>query len=206
MMKMTIKYLAVIVVLMGVAAHGQTNKEDNVDFVLGGGLIGSAGYSDFIDDAYSSFYDTSGGDGWLDLYVGVEIRPAAQFGILLGCDMMINGVDATGGPLAESYGNVIMVPSVYGQLYFTESRVFYINGGISLPLPDTGSDYFEFENNGLGLGANLGVEIAGVLRIEGGYTYIPVTVKTTSSNPIYPAGLEEDYNFGGVQLRALLAF
>jgi hypothetical protein len=171
-----------------------------VDLIFGGGLILSSGYSDFVDDAYSSFYSTSGGDGWLDLYAGVEIRPAQQFGILIGLDMMINGVDATGGLLAETYANIIMVPSVYGQLYLTKDRMFYVNGGINLPLPDTGSEYFELENNGLGLGANIGVEIADVLRIEGGYTYVPVTVNWVG----FP--LEKDYDFGGLQIRALLAF
>jgi len=192
--------------LMSVSAFGQSVEEDNVDFVLGGGLLFSSGYSDYVDDVYGPLYGTDGGEGWLDLYVGVEIRPAAQFGILLGCDMMINGVDASGGPLAETYANVIMMPSVYGQLYFTEKRMFYVNAGIGLPLPDTGSDYFEFENNGLSLGANLGVEIADVLRIEGGYLFIPVTAKATAGNPVYLPGSQEDYDFGGLIIRMLLAF
>lgn len=200
-MKMTIKCILAVAVLVGVAARGQTGKDDNVDLLVGGGFIVSPGYSDFIDDAYKSPNSTSDGEGWLDLYVGVEIRPAKQFGVLLGCDMLINGVDVSGGgPLDENYANIIMVPSVYGQLYFTETRTFYINGGVTLPLPDTGSDKFEFKNNGLGLGANVGVEIADLLRIEGGYSYIPVTVKGDGSS------FKKDYDFGGLQIRVLLAF
>ncbi len=199
-MKMAIKYLVMMAVLVGVTARGESRNEDNVDLIFGGGLIVSPGYSDFVDDAYIGAFSTSDGEGWLDLYAGVEIRPAAQFGVLLGLDLLINGIDASGGPLAETYANVLVVPSVYGQLYFTEARTFYINGGVSLPLPDTGSDFFEFENNGLGLGANIGVEIADVLRIEGGYTYLPVTVKSVG----LPG--EKDYDFGGLQLRVLLAF
>ncbi len=188
---------------------GGDQKIDSFDFIIGGGFVVSPEFKDYIDDVYeSSGYDTSGGGGWLDLYVGAEIRPAPQFGVIFGCDFWINGVDATtyGGPgtLDETYANVITIPSVYGQLYFTESRLFYINGGISLPLPSTGSDYFEFENNGLGLGANIGVELADLLRIEGGYSYVPVTAKATSVNPVLSG--EKDYNFGGFQLRLLLAF
>ena len=208
------KLMKVTIAAMMITAlcHGQGTEEaikeantDTVDCIIGGGFVISQGYQDYIDDVYeSNGYSDSGGNGWLDLYVGVEIRPEAQFGVLLGCDVLINGVDVDGGPLDETYANVIIVPSVYGQLYFTESRMFYINGGISLPLPATGSDYFDFENDGLGLGANIGVELAETFRIEEGYTYLPITAEATSSNPVL-AG-EADYNFGGPQIRLLLAF
>ncbi len=205
-MKLAIKGLAAMAVVCGFAAYGGEDKrDDRFDVLIGGGLVFSPEYKDFIDDVYeSNGYDDSGGGGWLDLYAGLEFRPAPQFGIIAGCDFWFNGVDASGGPLDETYANVIVIPSLYGQLYFTESRMFYINGGVSLPLPGTGSDNFEFENNGLGLGANIGVELASLIRIEAGYTYMPITAKTTSSNPL-PGG-EKDYNFGGPQIRLLLAF
>lgn len=205
-MKTAIRSIIAVTMICGWAAYGADgDKPDDFDVLIGGGFIISSGYQDFIEDAYNPYnYSDSGGDGWLDLYFGVEFRPAPQFGIIAGCDLWLNGVDADGGLLDETYANAIVIPSVYGQLYLTESRMFYINGGINLPLPGTGSDYFEFENNGLGLGANIGVELADLLRIEAGYTYVPITAKTTSNYP-GPAG-EKDYNFGGPQIRLLLAF
>lgn len=205
-MKTTIISIVAMTMVCGLAAYGvKGDKPDDFDVLIGGGFVISPGYQDYIDDAYSSsLYSDSGGDGWLDLYFGVEFRPASQFGIIVGCDLWLNGVDADGGLLDETYANAIVIPSVYGQLYFTESRMFYINGGINLPMPGTGSDYFEFENNGLGLGANIGVELADLLRIEAGYTYVPITAKATSSHPVVFD--EEDYDFGGAQIRLLLAF
>ena len=187
------------------AANVSESAVDTFDLLLGGGFVISSGYQDYIDDVYdNSGYSDSGGYGWLALYVGGEFRPDPQFGIIGGCDLWLNGVDVTGGPLDENYANIILIPSVYGQFYFTESRTVYINGGLNLPLPVTGSDYFEFENNGIGLGANIGVELAETFRIEAGYTHVPVKAKATASNPVLSG--EEEYNFGGLQIRMLLAF
>jgi hypothetical protein len=183
-------------------------KRDKFDFIIGGGLVSSSGYGDYIDDVYKAngYSNLDDVSGWLDLYIGVEYRPASQFGIIVGGDIWINGgVDASGGGgLDETYANVIFIPSIYGQLYLTKSRWLYVNAGVNFPIPETGSDFFEFESDGVGFGANIGVEIAGVVRLEGGYVSVPVTVKATASNPLL-AG-EEDYDFGGAQIRVLLAF
>lgn len=186
------------------SAAEEDSATDQVDLILGGGLLISPEYRNFIDDVYGPFYSDAGGEGWLDLYGGIEIRADQQIALILGCDALINAVDASGGPLDETYANLILVPSVYGQIYFTPERTVYINGGVSLPLPATGSDYFDLENDGLGFGANIGVELADVFRIEAGYTYIPVTAEATSSNPVWSG--EKDYSFGGFLIRALLAF
>lgn len=204
-MKIFTAGLITVAMLASLTAFAQSG-DDAVDLVVGGGLVLSPEYQDFIDDAYDAFgYSDSGGMGWLDLYAGVEMRPAHQVGILLGCDMWINGVDASGGGLLdETYANVIMIPSAYVQLYITENRMFYINGGVNLPLPESGSDYYDFENDGLGVGLNIGIELADVIRLEGGYVHVPVTVKRTGMHP-FPGG-EKDYDFGGLQARILLAF
>ncbi len=175
-----------------------TAAEDSVKILLGGGLVISPGYMDFIDDAYTG-YDESSGIGWLDFYGGLEFPVNPKFCIIGGCDLFVNSVDVSGGPLDETYANLILIPSVYGQLYLDSSQQVYVNGGVNLPVPSTGSDNFDFSNDGVGLGVNAGIRLAEVFRIEAGYTYVPVTVES-------PGGGDEDYNFGGPQLRAILSF
>jgi len=207
-MKKTIITLVASLLATGFSVCGEEGDPANrAELVLGGGLLFSSDYGEYIDDAYGSAgYSDAGGEGWLDLYIGVEIPVDDQIAVLLGCDALLNTVDAEGGPLNETYANLILAPSAYGQIYLTPKRTVYINGGLSLPLPTTSSDNFELENNGIGIGANVGVKLAEVFRIEAGYLYLPVTAKSTSSNPVYLLGSQEDYNFGGFLMRALLSF
>jgi len=186
-------------------------KRDKFDLIIGGGLVFSSGYGDYLDDVYSpanGYINLDDFAGWVDLYLGVEYRPAEQFGIIVSGDIWLNGgVDASGGgSLDETYANAIFIPSLYGQFYFTKSRTFYINGGINFPIPETGSDFFEFESDGIGFGVNIGVEIADLLRIEGGYVSVPVKVKATTAASLALFPGEESYDFGGAQIRLLLAF
>ena len=206
---MTKRVLAMGCVLAATLLHAipveaQDSKDvDQFDVLLGGGLVVSPGYGDFIDDAYT-LYNEDAGLGWLDLFAGVEYHPDPLFGIIGGFDVFVNSVDVNGGPLDETYSNLILLPSIYGQLYLDEEGKFYINAGINLPVPTTGSDYFDYENNGVGVGVNLGAQLAEVFRIEAGYVLVPVTVKPTSRN--VTSFKEDDYNFGGVQVRAMLSF
>ena len=188
-----------------------TEKRDKFDFIIGGGLVSAPEYGDFIEDVYESpalgYTSLDDVSGWLDLYLGFEYRPVSRIGIIVGGDLWVNaGVDATGGVIDEAYANAIFIPSIYGQLYVTSW--LYVNAGVNFPMPETGSKYIEIESDGIGFGANIGIEIAKILRIEGGYVHVPVTVKTTSKFTAATgfAGGEEDYDFGGVQLRLLLAF
>jgi len=182
-------------------------KRDKFDFIIGVGLVAAPEYGDYLDDVYGPLY--SGLDdyeGWVDLYLGFEYRPVSRFGIIVGGDLWINGgVDASGGPFDESYANTIIIPSIYGQLYLTKSGWLYVNAGVNFPIPDTGSKYFEFNSDGTGFGVNIGVEIADILRIEAGYVSVPVNVEATSKNLPTPA-FDKDYDFGGAQVRVLLAF
>lgn len=208
-MKHYIKGLVVIAMAWGMSAAGEEvnteKKVDKFDVLIGGGFVLSSGYQDYVDDVYSfAGYSDQGGYGWLDLYLGFEFRPVEQFGIIVGGDIWVNGVDVVGGAIPETYVNTILIPSIYGQYYFTKSRTVYINGGINFPIPNTGSDYFEFESNGLGVGFNIGVELADIFRIEGGLVSVPVKVKSTPANPVVSG--EGEYDFGGLQLRMLLAF
>jgi hypothetical protein len=199
-------------VLVAALCHASTDRTaggdqplDQFKILLGGGLILSPGYMDFLDDFYTAAgYGNEGGLGWIDLYGGIEVRLNQQFGIIVGCDLWINGVDAVGGELDESYATAILIPSLYGQLYLNDSGTFYINAGINLPVPSTGSDYFDFSNDGLGFGLNAGVQFAEVFRVEAGYAYVPVTAEATPGNSFWPS--ENDYDFGGPQIRALLSF
>ena len=194
------------VAMLAVSICHAEEKEDRFDFTIGGGFVVSSGYQDYIDDVYTANgYEDSTAYGWVDLYAGIEYRPFSQFGILAGCDLWVNGLEATGGTLDESiYINTIIIPSLYGQLYLTKSRLFYVNAGINFPIPNTESDFFDFESSSIGWGANVGVELFDFLRIEGGYSSVPVTVKSTASASAFFE--EEDYDFGGPQLRLLLAF
>ena len=181
---------------------------DWMDFIVGIGVVASPELGDSIDDMYNTagYFNTDDYSGWLDLYLGWEVRPVNRFGIILGLDTMIGpNTDATGGAIDEEYTSILFVPSVYGQFYFTQSRRFYVNAGINFPVPATDSDYFDYEGDGVGFGANIGVEIAGFIRIEGGYSYIPVTVKATSKNTAN-SNFSGSYNYGGPQLRVLFAF
>ncbi len=189
-------------------AVAEAQEGDKFDFIVGLGFVIAPEYGDYVDDVYNaagylSLDDTA---GWIDLYLGVEYRPVEQFGILVGSDLLFNGGgDATSiggvGGIDETYVNAILLPSIYGQFYFTQSRTFYINGGINFPIPETGSDFFGWESDGVGFGANIGVEIADVVRIEGGYVSIPIKTEVTANNPVATG-----YDFGGAQLRVLLAF
>ena len=183
-------------------------SRDWMDFIVGIGVVASPELGDSIDDMYNTagYFNTDDYSGWLDLYLGWEVRPVNRFGIILGLDTMIGpNTDATGGAIDEEYISILFVPSVYGQFYFTQSRRFYVNAGINFPVPATDSDYFDYEGDGVGFGANIGVEIAGFIRIEGGYSYIPVTVKATSKNSVTP-NFSGSYNYGGPQIRVLFAF
>ena len=183
---------------------------DWLDFVLGVGVVYSPEFGDSFDDMYpssSGYINTDDYSGWLDLYIGLEIRPVNQFGIIVGLDTMIGpNIDVAGGALDEEYVSVLFVPSIYGQFYFTQSRRFYVNAGVNLPIAVTESDYYNFEGDGVGFGANIGVELAGFVRIEGGYSYIPVTVKATSKNSGPNSNFSGSYNYGGPQIRVLFAF
>ncbi len=183
-------------------------KPDRFDFIVGGGLLIAPEYGDYLDEIYNpgtGYINTDNFAGWIDLYLGLEFRPVEQFGIILGGDLWFNGgVEVSGGTLAESYANFIVLPSIYGQFYFTKSRTFYIKGGINFPVPETGSQYFEFKSNGVGFGVHVGVELADLIRIEGGYVSVPVTVEATDSNPLFNE--IKDYDFGGAQIRLLFAF
>jgi len=181
-------------------------KEDRFDITIGAGIVSSSGYEDYVDDAYGvGNYIDEDIYGWLDLYAGIEYRPFKQFGIIGGCDVWLNGLEVAGGAIDESsFINTIVIPSLYGQLYLTKSRLFYVNAGINFPIPSAGSSFFEFDSSEIGYGVNIGMELFNLLRIEGGYTYVPVTVKKTASN-LLPFQ-ETDYDFGGPQIRVLLAF
>ncbi|MBN2161588.1 MAG: hypothetical protein JXR25_06125 [Pontiellaceae bacterium] len=183
--------------LAGTGSFAQ--ETGDVSLLLGGGGVISPGFVDFIDDAYSAYSD-NGGYGWLDFYAGLEYRIDERFCVIAGGDMLLNGIDVSGGPLDESYSNMILVPSVYGQLWLNEEQTLYLNGGLNLPIPMTGSDLFDYKNDGIGFGGNVGVRLAEIFRIEGGISYIPVEVDG-------PGGYgHRSYNFGGLQLRALLSF
>lgn len=188
------------------AKDSQAEATGTIAVLFGGGFVYSPGFGDFVDDAYvSQGYEDSGLGGWLDLYAGVEYKAMPQVSVIGGCDLMLNAVDVVDGTLDETYLNAILNPSLYGQFYFTEARSFYVNGGISLPIPSTGSDYFEYENNGVGWGAHIGyASSTGVFRIEVGYVSVPVTAKASASNPV-PIE-EEEYDFGGFQLKAMVGF
>jgi len=187
-------------------------SRDWMDFIVGVGVVISPELGDSIDDMYPGSLgyintdDYSDYAGWLDLYVGLEIRPVNRFGIIVGLDTMIGpNVDVVGAGINEEYVSVLFVPSIYGQFYFTQSRRFYVNAGVNLPIAATGSDYFDYEGDGVGFGANIGVELAGFVRIEGGYSYIPVRVKATSENTATP-NFSNSYNYGGPQVRVLFSF
>lgn len=183
----------------------EVSQPGQLHVLMGGGAVISPGYQDFIDDVYDAAgYSDVGGAGWLDLFGGVGIRGDEQVDVILGCDALLNTVDASGGLLDESYANLILVPSIYGQLYLTPDRTVYVNTGLNLPLPVTGSDYFNFQNDGIGVGFNIGVQLDQIFRIEAGYTYLPVKAKATASNPVWVGG--RNYNFGGPQIRAMLSF
>ena len=72
-----------------------------------------------------------------------------------------------------------------------------MNGGIGFSIPNTGSENFELESDGVVLGANVGYAIGeGTVRLEGGYQLVPVKIKDTVN----------DYNYGGFQLKFLFGF
>jgi hypothetical protein len=186
----------------------KSKKRDWLDLVFGFGVVISPEYGDSIDDMYNTggYINMDDYSGLVDLYAGIEIRPINRFGILVGIDTLFGAnVEAAGGVLDEDYVNIIFVPSIYGQLYLTKSRWLYINAGVNFPFADSQSEYFDLEGDGAGFGANVGVELAHFLRIEGGYTYIPVTVKASSKNGVN-SDFEGSYNYGGAQLRILFAF
>jgi len=201
---------AVAMLSLSICRAGE--KKDSFDIMIGAGIVSSPGYEDYIDDAYSDAANYIGDNvyGWLDLYAGIEYRPFKQFGIIGGCDVWLNGLETaaekTAGIDESSYFNSLVIPSLYGQLYLTKSRLFYVNAGINFPIPTAGSSFFEFESSEIGYGVNIGMELFNLLRIEGGYTYVPVTVKETSNIPPGYNYEETDYDFGGPQIRVLLAF
>jgi len=171
--------------------------DDKVDVLLGIGFAFSPGYSDFIDDNYA---DSTGIGGWLDLYLGVDYKITPQLSVFGGVDFWMNGVDVVGFQ-SESYINTIFIPSIYAQYYFTKSRTFYVNGGIGLPIPNTGSEYFDYSSDGVTLGGNIGIAVGeGTARFEAGYLMVPVKVESLSS------GVSKDYDFGGFQFRFMFGF
>ncbi len=184
------------------------SKQDKVGFLIGGGIVVSPGYNDYVKESYrAGGYDDESGLGWLDLYAGIEFKLKSNFSIMAGSDLWVNKVEIEGGSLDESYLNTIIIPSIYGKFYFDEAKTFYVTGGLLIPFPSSNSDNFEFENDGIGLGGGIGLSTAedGTgINFEFGYIYVPVEAKATESNPSVGGG--EDYNFGGIQLRALLAF
>lgn len=100
--------------------------------------------------------------------------------------------------LDETYINTIIMPGIYAQYYFTEARTWYVNGGLSIPIANTGSDFLELDGKGVGLAGSIGYAFSGqTLRVEGGYSYMPVDVSLNGSKV-------DDYNFGGFQLRFIL--
>ena len=81
--------------------------DDKVDVLFGVGFVFSPGYSDFIDDVYSA-YDSSGGLGWLDLYLGVDYKITPQLSVFGGVDFWMNFVDELYG---EQYMYIVLSTS-----------------------------------------------------------------------------------------------
>lgn len=194
-----------VVCTAGIVFAEDAEPQDKLDFMLGGEFVISPGYNDYTDEAYPG-YDSVGGYGWIGLLLGLEYKVTPQISVIGSCDLWFNSVEVTGGALDESYLNVIVLPAIYAQYYFTQSRSFYVNAGINLPLPSTGSDYYEFSGNGVGFGGNLGFAFGynKNMRFEAGYVIVPVEAEATPSNPVLSG--TEDYNFGGFQARFIFAF
>ncbi len=206
--------VALIVLLAGsvVFAAGGETQEDKLDFQIGAGFIFSPGYRDFIDKVYGD-YDSTGGYGWMALHAGLEYKETPAFSIIAACDLWLNGVDVSGGAQDESYVNTMVLPSVYVQYQFlesytdyTESCILYVNAGIGMLIPSTGSDYSEFDAAAPTIAGNVGWTFGSrrKSKLELGYMFAYVDAEATGSNPVLTGSRK--FDFGGFQLRYIQSF
>ncbi|NCC49805.1 MAG: hypothetical protein EOM20_01185 [Spartobacteria bacterium] len=74
----------------------------------------------------------------------------------------------------------------------------YLEGGLNIPIPGTGSDIYDYENDGIGLEGVFGMTFIKRIDVEFGYEQLPVKVKGGRK--------ERSEDFGGFILRARYVF
>ena len=171
--------LAVLFVAAPLVAAAAT--DDSTAIELGAGVVISPDYGSLLEDVYRDA-DSTGIGGWLDLHGGVRLKVNDQFSITPTLGLLLNYVIVTGGRQDESYLNSIIVPSVAARYSFDKAPSLYIGGEVNYNIPNTGSDYYEFESGGVGFGGVLGYAFEGDMNLELGYVYLPVEVGSRDEN------------------------
>jgi len=162
---------------------------DDVDVVIGGGIVISPGYNDVLNDAYPE-YTVTGGYGWMDLLLAVQFNASEQLAFTAGTDLFFNYVS---GDL--SFSSTIVLPSVSVLYKFKQGSSIYVSGQINCGFPSSSSSRIDLESDGVGAGGTIGWASGDAFSIEAGYVHVPVTVNDVLSE-----------NFGGGFGRCRLTF
>lgn len=148
------------------------------NFQIGGGLVLSPDYSDRIDELYPN-YETTGGFGWIKLDLDILYGVTDQVDLNTRLSFAANFVHVDEGPQEESYFNTIFLPGI-GIRYHLNSA--YVYALANFPLPSTGSDFIEFENDGAGFEIGIGSSIGKKSYIEAAYLDAPFKMNDEKGN------------------------
>ena len=181
-MKKTISCAAVSALLMLCAAPNISAQGEQMQVEVGAGITISPNYGDLLDDVYPGYDFSFGGYGWLDLHVGLRFNATDQLSLTPTLGLLLNYTIADGGPRDESYLNSIILPSIALRYTFAEVPSLYAGGEVNYGIPNTGSDYYEFDSGGVGFGAFLGYAFDGGWSVEAGYSHVPIEVGTLDEN------------------------
>lgn len=181
--------VAVGVVTLFIGANASASPKVGFEF----GLIFSSGYSDTLDDwANANGYESSGGYGWLDLGLKVDVPLAPGLSLVPAGDFLMNFIAGD-----ESAMNMIVLPSISVRYQFVESSGPYIQVGLNYGIVNMGLDDWDvIDSDGIGIQAQVGYQFEGQFAVELGYVKIPVAVDNSTW----------DEDFGGVQIRGVVSF
>jgi hypothetical protein len=192
--------MAIVGLVLLAAATGAQAQTKPVSFEAGIDFIGSPGLQDFTDEAYPEFDASSDLSGWLGLRAAARFNIGPYVSIVPGLSFVFHGmsVEVIGGsdPREEDYVMYLITPhvAVKGNVPVSDDIAIYAGGTLNYVVPDSTSDFFEFESGGPGIGAFLGVNVFRHAEIQVGYEYLPVDAKAKGM------GKFADYDFGGVLL------
>ena len=204
-MKSVSLVFAIILLFLSQPLSAQIMEEQpkKINIVLGGGMIISPDYHDYLESRFSgSGVTVAGGYGWIGVDAGLQYNVSPNLSIIPEVAFWFNFVDVGSSDLLT---NTMIVPGVSARYQFSETPSLFFRGELNLNIPSL-DDVFVIEDEyivgtttpsgGIGFGGALGYNF-GLMAMELGYTYLPVDVFGDLSL--------EATNMGGLLFRASLS-
>jgi len=196
---------SMLLTAFAIGTTAQAEEGSSLTFGIGPQFCYSPGYKDHLD-LYKKFnYSDTGGGGWIGPQATLHYQIGDMFAIDGGLGFIFNYIKIDSGSGSESdHFNYMLIPSITPRFIFPGSDAFrvYLAAELNLALPGTGSDIFDYSNDGIGFGGFLGFTIIQHIDVELGYEQLPIKVEYTFDDKKH----SESEDFGGFTVRARYVF